>query len=584
MSRTPPEIAARIVAQLGLTAPGLDCRPGTIQRKIIDACAEAISEGHVEQYLVASLLDLDSKVGLELEQFVGNFGYGRLQGKAAEGVVRITLNTAAPQDYSIPLGTQFYTKNGVTGAGLAGGQTLYFASTQAVVLTAGSLSVDVPVQCSIVGAVGNVPPDTIIYLGNTIGAGSATNLTALTGGVNVESDTELRQRFKDTFLRNIAGTADWYRAICLQNNRVSRVAVYGPTTLYRTQIAAPAATAALSLNQDVKYVWPDMHSCFTNLGQEDQVFYSPTYDYTLTSGASPVFTRVSTGEIETGDIVDLEFQYVTRCSRNDPVNDITNKVDVFVDGVESHSVTEKTVVSAAALSATSTNPLYTGNFVRIGSTGSPSAGNRFMRLGSVPVVTFPATITVDGVVFTQGVHYHLVRDTTLRAGSPQEVSGIEWEDEGPANGTELTLSYVYNQVPEVISHVMSATKQVGSDVMVHQAKFVYLRPCLSIEYERAYSVQSVNSAIDIQLKGFFSNQPYGAQMKLSSIALVVQQVLGVANVKVTTSAEAPDDYGVEVYNSAEDPAPAQVYTDDFKLDDNALPIFVEATILRKATP
>jgi len=85
MSRTPEDISARIRATLATTEPGLSCERGTPERKIIDACSEAISEGYVDMYLVGSLLDIDNKVGLELEQFVGIWGFGRLQGKAAKG-------------------------------------------------------------------------------------------------------------------------------------------------------------------------------------------------------------------------------------------------------------------------------------------------------------------------------------------------------------------------------------------------------------------------------------------------------------------------------------------------------------------
>ena len=569
-------------AQLALTAPGLSLELGTPERKIIDACAEAVSEAYIDQYLLGSLLDMDNKVGLELEQWVGIFGYGRLQGRAAEGVVRVSMSTPSSTDQTIPQGTQFHTKQGV--AGTAQGQPLYFSSTQTVVLTAGSTSVDVPVRCSIVGTVGNVPPDSITYVGGVIAAGTATNLVAFTGGVNVETDAELRARFKETFLRNIAGTSDWYRNLALQNSRVSRVAVFGPTNLYRTQIEAPASNTALSVAADVKYVWDGMHSCFSNLGQDDEIFYSPTYDYSLSSGSSPVFTRIDDGEIETGQVVDLEFQYTTRSSRNDPANGITNKVDVFVDGVESTPVTEKALVTATTLSATSSDLLYTGNFERVGSSGTPSATNRFMRLGSTPIVSFPATITIGSTVYTQGEHYHLLRDITLRAGSPFEVSGIEWDDSGPSTGTEVTLNYIYNRVPEMLTHLMASTKQVCSDVMVHQARFTHLRVCLSIQYEQGITVSVVNAGIEDRLKAYFSGLGYGAWVKISNLALAVQQVLGVADVKLTTDSENPVTYGIEEYNDPNDPTPDAVYTGDFKLRDCALPVYLEAVITRKAAP
>lgn len=90
-----------------------------------------------------------------------------------------------------------------------------------------------------------------------------------------------------------------------------------------------------------------------------------------------------------GDVVDLEFQYTTKSSRNDPVNGITNKVDIFVDGISPYSIREACVIPSAALSADSLDPLYTGNFRRVGSAGDPTEGNRFMRLGSTPLVSFP---------------------------------------------------------------------------------------------------------------------------------------------------------------------------------------------------
>jgi hypothetical protein len=121
-----------------------------------------------------------------------------------------------------------------------------------------------------------------------------TNLTAMTGGVDVENDSELRQRFKDTFMRNIAGTEDWYLGLAYQNQNVSRAVCFGPIRKYVTQIAVPSSGATLNLAPllaaDVKYAWPQGESVFKNLGQDDEVFYRPGDDYIFTSGSSPQFT------------------------------------------------------------------------------------------------------------------------------------------------------------------------------------------------------------------------------------------------------------------------------------------------------
>ncbi|ABE67883.1 baseplate J protein [Mycobacterium phage ArcherS7] len=576
--KTPDQVAKEILAKLAITAPGFSLELGTPERKIVDAVAEAISEAYIDQYLVGSLLDIESKAGLELEQFVGIFGFGRLQGRKANGIVRVELSTANPQDVSIPLGSQFYTRSSLPGSD----SPLYFTSTQAIVIPAGAYQADIPVECVNVGTTGNVPPDSIVFVGEVVSASSVTNLQAFTGGIDAETDAELRQRFKDTFMRNIAGTEDWYLGLAYQNKNVSKAACFGPIRKYATQVAVPNTTVNLPVTADVKYAWPAGETVFKNLGQSDEVFYRPYDDYTFTSGSSPQLTRVSDGQMVVGDIVDVEFEYTTKSSRNDPLNGITNKVDLFVNGADPYTTTERTVITSQTLSATTSDELYTGNFARVGSTGTPSATNRFMRLGSVPVLQFPSTITVGTTQYQQGTHYHLLRGTTLLAGSVREVAGLEWTPSGPANGTPLTLSYVYNRVPEVLNAVVKAGKQITTDVLVHQASYQYLRVYLSVEFDRGYVVSQVTNAINDRLRQYFSSLPFGAWIEISDLTLATHQVLGVDNVYLTTSVEDATNYGIKVYGNSADPTPSVVQTADFKLTDNQLPVFLEAVILRKA--
>ncbi len=84
------------------------------------------------------------------------------------------------------------------------------------------------------------------------------------------------------------------------------------------------------------------------------------------------------------------------------------------------------------------------------------------------------------------------------------------------------------------------------------------------------------------MKYFFQSQNYGAWVEVSDILLAIHQVLGVDNVKLTTSSENPINYGIQVYNHPQDPTPSDLYTGDFKLKDSTLPVFLEVVVRRVA--
>lgn len=575
--KSPDECSREIIQKLKTTAPGLSMELGTVERKMVDACGESIAESYIDQYLIGSLLDVNGKAGLELEQFVGIFGFGRLQGRQSTGVVRVELITISTQDISIPIGTQFYSKAHMPGSG----SSLYFSATQTVILVAGNYTADVPVQCTIPGVGGNLPPDSITSLGTILGATAVTNLVAMTGGVDIETDDELRQRFSDTLLRNVSGTEDWYKGLAYQNKYISKCRVMGPYQKYETEIVVPSGTLTLPVIADVKYAWPQTAYVFKNLGQPDEVFYTPGNDFVFVPGSSPQIQRVTTGQLVVGEVVSVEFDYTTEASRNDPQNQITNKVEMFVNGVDPVSVKERTVVTSQTLSSNPNSDFHTSKFARVGSPGTPSATNRFMRLGSVPMVSFPPTITIGTTVYEQGTHYHVLKGTTLERGSQRETSGLEWTPAGAPTGTQITLDYVYNRLPEVLNAIVKKSKQLTTDVLVHEANYKYITMCLSLEYDRGYVPTQVNNSLQERLRLWFNTFSYGAWVEISDIITACHSVLGIDNVTLTTSSEDTDDFGIKVFDASNDPLPSSMETTDFKVNDDTIPIFLEAIITRK---
>lgn len=602
MSRTPDKVSDDIRKKLRTTIPELSLEIGTPERKLVDAVSEAISEAYIDQYVTGSLLDINSKSGLELEQMVGIFGYGRLQGRQAVGAVTLTLNVPAVQMIEVPRSTEFYASSPGSGT------PIYFISTQAVVFPVGATTIDVPVQCTVSGSVGNVPPNSINAVATSLGAASGTNLAACTGGVDVETDDQLRQRFRDTFLRNIAGTRDFYEALCLQSRYVSKVIVFGPTEVYRSQMVVPSPGVATNVTDaiyDMEYVWPESSSVFQNLGREDEVFWAEGKDYTFSSGGGiPTLTVTSGSELadRAGQIIDVEFEYITAASRNDPASGRTNCVDIYVDGIDPYVVSEANYTSGNRFSSSSSSPYYTGNFERMrypgGSPGTrPSTSNFFMRLGSTPVVTFPEEIIIGEDVYVMGEDFWVVRDVTKRRGSQRAVFAVEWappSQSGPGGPvqsprTPMVLTYTYNRLPEVLDALIAKSKQVTTNVLVHQAPRRYLEVALTLEYARGFDPALVNSEVNKSLKEFFARKRYGEWIYVADILMAARQVIGVVNVALTGESEAQaqtppsNHYGIQTYAYSDGSGLLATYTGDFKLVDHELPVLLGAHLIRRPT-
>lgn len=521
----------------------------------------------------------------------GLFGFGRLQGRAATGTITLTLTVPATALLQIPLGTQFYASNaGSTGA------PLYFASTQAVVFPVGATTVSIPAQCTVPGTIGNVAPNAINSFASAVGASSATNLTAFTGGVDVESDVQLRSRFINTFLRNIAGTKDFYLAQVLQSKYVSRSVVFGPVTRYRTQMVVPnvgVSTPIVAVTNDIKYVWAQSSAVFQNLGSASELFFTEGVDYTISGSGpgTPNITVLASSPLAAivGQIVDVEFEHTTNASRNDPANTgITNAVDVFIDGTDPYTISETNyTTSQQFLNSPTTSTYYYKNFVRDEPAApgtNPSTSNTFMRLGSAPLVNFPSTVTIGANTYTLGTHYYVVKGVTNTRGSVREVYGLEWiaGAGGPAANTAMTITYTYNRAPQVLDAVLKKSKQICTDISVHESPRQYLIVNLNIEYDRGFDPAAVNNAIQAQLRAFFGNKPHGSWVFMSDIILVTHQVLGVLNVVLTSSSDNPTNYGVQSFAYADGMGSnGTPYTADFKLADNQLGSFLSANLTRK---
>lgn len=579
MSKSPAQVSSDILSTLSITAPGLSCEIGTPERYIIDSCAEAISESYMDTYILNAQMDLDTMSGVALEQFVGIFGFGRLQGTYSTGVVTFSLGYTATQDMQIPSGTQVYIPSTTS----VGTGTLFYNTTQTVVISQGTSSVDAPAQCTVIGSQGNAPSNTITGFGTGTGAAMVTNLAPFANGTDTESDDHLRQRFKATIFRNIAGTQDFYTGMMLQSTYTTRVTVIGPYNTWTEQLQFNGTSKIFSTNPDCKYVWPGGWFLYNDLGLSTETFYVSASDYVVDPTVDPPGITPSNPQLTaTGAVADFEYQYTSTVSRNDPANGITNVVDVFIDGQQSIEVDEYAPSTATTFNTTSGSIYNINNFLRdVG--GNPVSGNRFQQLGSAPVVTFPGVIYGPVVTYVLGTDYHGVTGITLSEGSNREVFGIEWITVSPPSvGDMLTMTYAYNRLPELMTSLLGASKQIGTDVLVHQATYKAIYVYATIVYDLGTNITSTNANINAALTMFFDNLTFGAWVQFSDLIQQIHNVTGVDNVRISTLADVggSGSYGVAWRING---VVQTDYSTDFKLNDNEIPTFDGLSVTRRGS-
>jgi uncharacterized phage protein gp47/JayE len=588
------DYAARMVAALAVSEPTLDTGIGSVVRKILDAVSEVAASVTNEQYLLNYTFDVNSKSGADLDDFLLMFGFIRFPARRATGIVTFYRSVAATQDFVIPSGTSVTT--GVS-------PTITYQTTAPAYLTAGTTSVQVPIQCVLAGSAGNAPINAITAIASAVSGinSNPTNTTPIAGGTPPESDAFLRDRWKKTVFRSLAGTADQFTAMALQNNSLaadgtilqsSAVSVFGASSRWKEQVQIIGGSATSSIPAaNVKYVFPNSSVVGTDV--EDGVIYTPGVHYTFNSTAPPTITVLS-GSMNNGDFVDLDFEYCSAASRNDPVNGITNRVDVWVGGQRLLTASETSYFRTTTPFTSTAGPYLASTFLRLDSNNvAPTVGNFFIPLAFGPIITFPAQLSIGGTTYVNGTDYWVVHDNTATGYGPTSAFGIEWlASRALAVNTAIPLTgnnnYVYNALPSDVENQATTQKLVTTDVRAHQAKPVYLRFGLAVMANYGTNRTVLTLAIKNDLTSWLDTKGFSSNLQVSDILQEIHNVAGVDNVRLLTSAEPTTGgvYGVERVTSTgthlSNFQDVNGRASDIIFADNQVPILSDVLVVYKA--
>src|SRR5271155_2468828 len=99
------ENSRQMVAQLRLLDPNYSAEVGTPERLIIDTVAQAMNGNQIDLIGLENALNIETKFGSNLDNFLALFRFGRKEATYSKGYVVFTRNDPAEIPISIPQGT-----------------------------------------------------------------------------------------------------------------------------------------------------------------------------------------------------------------------------------------------------------------------------------------------------------------------------------------------------------------------------------------------------------------------------------------------------------------------------------------------
>ena len=277
---TATQQAQKLIALIQATNSGLtDFTVGSVIRSAIVE-PDAITAQDLGQQIVAAT---NQNIEATLQEALSIIPE---PARAAYGVVQWTVSTAPSANVTVP--------NGFTVA--VPGSTLQYILGASTVWTAGSTTLSAVVTCTVPGAVGNVPANSITQIVSTVPSGltglTVTNPQDFTTGADAQTDLDATALVPSYMARLKAATKDAIAAKALQGvvtdasgyvteavgAAVSATGGYVPTPTVSPAVTASSPSTATALAAGtylVGYTW---------LTPDGETPLSPTASITITAG------------------------------------------------------------------------------------------------------------------------------------------------------------------------------------------------------------------------------------------------------------------------------------------------------------
>ncbi len=285
-----------------------------------------------------------------------------------------------------------------------------------------------------------------------------------------------------------------------------------------------------------------------------------------------------------GDVVWYQHSYCSVDSRNEPSQNVLNRVDVYSDGQNIQLQTLMGQIAFTQADSSLCSTLWDENG------GHPVEGQMLLRIPTAPLEGAPTSITVDGASYTSA-DYTLYKTQGNTRGSIQEESWLGWNPGSslPAAGSFWTGQFPVNQVVSSTQTLLENNKQIGTDILAHEAHRVGLTINLLVELESGVNPQTTYTSIVSALSDYVDSLSYGDWIRVNQLVKTVLSVTGVQdcqlNIQSGNSINMGENIGQPVAQGVQtteqwEPLLNPSYTSDFRLWDCMTPVLQQVNCMQ----
>lgn len=418
----------------------------------------------------------------------------------------------------------------------------------------------VGIVCQTIGTVGNVGANTITSLvGPTTGIDQVTNTTATTGGTNVESNTQFAARIQIKLEGNNVGTPNGIISLMETNPNVIQALVVGPddpnpplrnqyggsvNVYIRGQVPVTLSeTDTYSTTGSQEFILDNQPALsvgsVTGVVGGDPYTFVPNTDYQFVENPNILYG----GSTLAGSYIVFGVKtYFTIVNVGLPftVTTVTDGTHLVVNSTVGMSSTD-TIVQG--LHSTTITSVTDGTHLVVGNTAGWVGGGTAASDVSVSQLVVNTTNGMNpNDIITQGAFSTTV--TSVTSSTVVVVASISGFSTGtayftgfsPDNNTVITITYTYDSLIPALQALLDNNSNhiVASDILVYEAIEALINVTMGILIIPGYVPATVVSNVETALTNYINALGLGANIVLSELVAIAQDVPGVSEVDLTS--------------------------------------------------